>query len=74
MAELMNEEVVRATSPDELIAQGYGLICRGLFRLDKQGDFKEAELELANLVDLFTQDHVQAMKKSRTVGGMPFPR
>lgn len=60
-------------SPDALIEEGISSIARALFRLDKQ-DPAKAEFELSVLVDFFLKMHVEAMRKSQTVGGSPFPR
>lgn len=59
-------------SPEEMIEEGFGLIARGLFSLDKVSP-KEAEFELHVLTELIADMHVTAMRKSQTVGGMPFP-
>lgn len=55
---------------EELIEEGVSTIARGLFRLDKEDPIK-AEAELHSLVNFFSSMHVDAMRKSKTVGGCP---
>ena len=51
-------------SPDEMIEDGYALICRGLFRLKEAGEYIDAQFAVATLVSLFLEDKMELMKKT----------